>query len=1429
MGNEDKQGLVDNLQQQSLTSNADLFKDNQKKRLRKELLSCFSNENVIFDAFLTSQMDADHYIPLNLVAQFKSISDISGNDPALTREVIAGCDFLEMDSTGEKFRKRPEERHTLILRDVEESVEENDIRQLFLHIAKLRPASGTEKEKIDEFDIVGIVPEVANVWFVHFADVSDALLAHSLIAEHKSELLLKGCPVYSRLKSNVKYIANRESVKDYLSETFGTSPVKALGGAVSPNVIENSGGSTGAVPFRKASLAAHMDAPLVAAAPSASSGGNSAFTSSMEEGGVFDGNMTFPMQSNAFGSFAGGSRKGSKQEVGQEGRGVGLEGKVAGVGGQRHAANTQPKTPHWPPNESLGSTWSYSATGGAGQRNTQKISRRASEDGKGACGGSWQRKASAPSCSYGWVQTKDARRKISGQWGKQKQADGQGQGRRQTSPSAFEDTGEENSKWARRNSGNGWTTYRNSVTGEHGGVEGARFDTKDNAFQFPKRRISNYRRDDEPILVYSKEQLLDIFNKSCQSQEGKKLMTEKPEHMEDIPSTLLLDSVNQMAKDMSVMVSRVIRRVSSSNSESSGYEYFSGWPQLGEEGYGRGMGTLEEMDIPGDGLGPLSSTMPCLGSTTTENANGPIQFKKKGSISDISGNDPALTREVIAGCDFLEMDSTGEKFRKRPEERHTLILRDVEESVEENDIRQLFLHIAKLRPASGTEKEKIDEFDIVGIVPEVANVWFVHFADVSDALLAHSLIAEHKSELLLKGCPVYSRLKSNVKYIANRESVKDYLSETFGTSPVKALGGAVSPNVIENSGGSTGAVPFRKASLAAHMDAPLVAAAPSASSGGNSAFTSSMEEGGVFDGNMTFPMQSNAFGSFAGGSRKGSKQEVGQEGRGVGLEGKVAGVGGQRHAANTQPKTPHWPPNESLGSTWSYSATGGAGQRNTQKISRRASEDGKGACGGSWQRKASAPSCSYGWVQTKDARRKISGQWGKQKQADGQGQGRRQTSPSAFEDTGEENSKWARRNSGNGWTTYRNSVTGEHGGVEGARFDTKDNAFQFPKRRISNYRRDDEPILVYSKEQLLDIFNKSCQSQEGKKLMTEKPEHMEDIPSTLLLDSVNQMAKDMSVMVSRVIRRVSSSNSESSGYEYFSGWPQLGEEGYGRGMGTLEEMDIPGDGLGPLSSTMPCLGSTTTENANGPIQFKKKGRSNSGGARRRSRCRKKNFNRAVNLHLGSKKLSWNPKQRKQFQELMEKNGKKLMEMIRSNVLIAGQEWDQHDENKIVEEPVDRQLEEDLRAAQIEVNQTLLKVVNCRTTIPAEIGTKCNNVIERVREEKIVPACEHAEATVATTRSSEGESCVRKQEQWEQVIKPELSECIERLETIAFTLCDLNMNLPTLKAKMSANNQPFLNKQKENSMPNSNALDKEEEDLRLYKQRLLLANKLVGGP
>lgn len=89
-----------------------------KQILLKQLEYYFSRRNLATDSFLVSQMNAELFVPVAVVAQFAKIQALT-TDEALLLDVMKSSPHLIVDDTQRRVRPNFQiQRNTLILRDI---------------------------------------------------------------------------------------------------------------------------------------------------------------------------------------------------------------------------------------------------------------------------------------------------------------------------------------------------------------------------------------------------------------------------------------------------------------------------------------------------------------------------------------------------------------------------------------------------------------------------------------------------------------------------------------------------------------------------------------------------------------------------------------------------------------------------------------------------------------------------------------------------------------------------------------------------------------------------------------------------------------------------------------------------------------------------------------------------------------------------------------------------------------------------------------------------------------------------------------------------------------------------------------------------------------------------------------------------------------
>lgn len=149
----------------------------------KQVEYYFSRENLRNDHYLVSKMNPQMFVPLDVVAGFKMLRNLT-NDVELIRQVVKSSSKLQVDETN-GCMIRPvfaaASRTTLILRGMPSSVKEEEIRSLFP----------------DQTLINSVKPDIGETWFVTFTTESACLTAFEACQDKE----FQGEPIKARIKS----------------------------------------------------------------------------------------------------------------------------------------------------------------------------------------------------------------------------------------------------------------------------------------------------------------------------------------------------------------------------------------------------------------------------------------------------------------------------------------------------------------------------------------------------------------------------------------------------------------------------------------------------------------------------------------------------------------------------------------------------------------------------------------------------------------------------------------------------------------------------------------------------------------------------------------------------------------------------------------------------------------------------------------------------------------------------------------------------------------------------------------------------------------------------------------------------------------------------------------------------------------------------
>jgi len=160
-----------------------------KDAIKKQVEYYFSRENLCQDAFLVGKMDAQHFVDVAIIADFKMVKLLT-TDTDLILSCVAGSDKVIVDAANKKMKPvAVNARTTLILRNIPSDAAETEVRALI---------TGDKWPKI-----VSLRSDVGDNWFVSFETEEHTKTALAMAKDKKfkdksiscaikSENLLKG-------------------------------------------------------------------------------------------------------------------------------------------------------------------------------------------------------------------------------------------------------------------------------------------------------------------------------------------------------------------------------------------------------------------------------------------------------------------------------------------------------------------------------------------------------------------------------------------------------------------------------------------------------------------------------------------------------------------------------------------------------------------------------------------------------------------------------------------------------------------------------------------------------------------------------------------------------------------------------------------------------------------------------------------------------------------------------------------------------------------------------------------------------------------------------------------------------------------------------------------------------------------------------------
>jgi len=191
--------------------------------LRNQIEFYFSKQNLVNDAYLLSQMDAQKYVSVQVIAGFPKVRKFTSDSDLLVR-VMRECKNCEVDSEGSKVRpKIKRERNTLILRDISSETAKSDVESIFKFEGCPEP--------------VNVKSEVGDCWFVTFKSEDDCTdTAMKLLGKQ-----FQGKPIRARVKSE-------NLLRGMLANATNNAPSKASTDGA-PNQWQSPNGYYGNAPM----------------------------------------------------------------------------------------------------------------------------------------------------------------------------------------------------------------------------------------------------------------------------------------------------------------------------------------------------------------------------------------------------------------------------------------------------------------------------------------------------------------------------------------------------------------------------------------------------------------------------------------------------------------------------------------------------------------------------------------------------------------------------------------------------------------------------------------------------------------------------------------------------------------------------------------------------------------------------------------------------------------------------------------------------------------------------------------------------------------------------------------------------------------------------------------------------------------------------
>jgi len=162
--------------------------DELKAAIQKQVEYYFSKENLQTDWYLRSQMNAEMFVPIKTIAEFRMLKTLT-TDLELIVSAMKKSQCVVVDETGTFVRPAVRAfRNTLILRDIPSTTDPEEVKDIF------KDMKDSEGKTIEILDISS---DIGDCWYVTFENDDFAIK----ILESLRGKLFKNQPIQARIKT----------------------------------------------------------------------------------------------------------------------------------------------------------------------------------------------------------------------------------------------------------------------------------------------------------------------------------------------------------------------------------------------------------------------------------------------------------------------------------------------------------------------------------------------------------------------------------------------------------------------------------------------------------------------------------------------------------------------------------------------------------------------------------------------------------------------------------------------------------------------------------------------------------------------------------------------------------------------------------------------------------------------------------------------------------------------------------------------------------------------------------------------------------------------------------------------------------------------------------------------------------------------------